>query len=207
MKVFSYFNQVPGIRPDPLFLELWAKSWAKYGWTPVLYGPKDALEIDADAYNRIVASRELARGPGGVFSAGYNAACHARWIAYSKEDCLSVDYDLMNNNFTPEDLQKVIKDQGTSKPIYFMGRMCPCSVYATAEQSRENVRLILQHAEEVDSGKVNPMTLGGELPIVAHDQAVFARWMDRWNFVDPPLAVKLFSARSKLARGQDGSFL
>ncbi len=45
MKVYTYFNSVPGLVDDAL-LDLWRSTWAKNGWEPVVLTEEDAYRAD-----------------------------------------------------------------------------------------------------------------------------------------------------------------
>lgn len=187
MRVFTYFDELPGINPDRALLELWRETWARHGWEPVVLCRDDALLADAAAVHLIEESHELRRGP---CPDGYNTACHLRWIAHLSHGGLMTDYDVLNNGFSVYDLRQLIGG-GRVEPIFLHANPVPCAVFGRPSSIRSMVNMILYHARRVDSGELPVSSFGEheELSFVAHDQAVFAQHANQFFFPDQPRVI------------------
>lgn len=98
MRVFAYYEPVPGLpRPDKL-LDLWRDNWKEYGWEPTIVGESLAREHpNYPTYRDRVATYPT------VNFAGYDRACFLRHMAMIHAGGgLLVDYDVINRGFTVE---------------------------------------------------------------------------------------------------------
>lgn len=187
MTVTTYFEKLPGMDADNDLLELWRKSWRNAGWEALVLAQRDAQAANPALCERILNSRELRRGP---CPEGYNFACHLRWVAMQAQGGLMVDFDVLNNGFTPDDMRHLVEAEGKSRALFLSGTSCPCAVFATPLRVSEMIEVILIHADQADSGAWQPGGFAGELSFVAHDQAIFERFGDRWKYLKPPVVVE-----------------
>lgn len=183
MKVFCYFDEIPGIAPDRLLLDLWRKSWEHFGWETQMLSKADALARNPEACAKIMASEELRRGP---CPEGYNLATHLRWAAHPGG--LIIDYDVINNGFRPQDMIALWDDAADHlgdvwMPLFLNVVPCCCAVYADPEQVDVLLAAILEHADNPDASE-------GERTFVCHDQAIFERFADRWAGVPQSLVTE-----------------
>lgn len=176
MKVFCFHRQLPTHNPEFALVEHWRKTWERHGWEPVVLGEKD-LNGDSETVRMIVGSKELNRGP---CPPGYNVATHLRWVALAAVGGgLMVDYDVMNVGFHPHHLPPPHGD----RPLFLAGSNCPCVVNASTGGADSMIDAIEEHAANPDG------EFAGELSFVVHDQAVFERFPERWDYLSPA-AVK-----------------
>ena len=181
MKVFRYHEDLPAISRDNSLQAIWAASWEKHGWSPIIRGRSDIAYEHLDLLRQMELSNELQRGP---TPTGYTLACCVRWLAFLNTGGMIVDGDVLNNGFTPDVLfANIVGDM----PLFLSANNCPCAVYATPTGVREMVDTILQHAREVDSGEYDPTSHPSELNFIAHDQAIFGRYNFFWHYPKSPL--------------------
>lgn len=104
--VYTYYESVPGRNEQPL-IELWAKSWSRFGWTPKILGLSDFKESAGyRAFDSKVTTFPTVNQP------VYEAACFRRWKAMEGSGGgLCTDYDLINNGLMPADLDRLFKSR------------------------------------------------------------------------------------------------
>lgn len=126
MKVYTYYNTVPGLE-DPAMINLWVKSWSSWpGWEPVVLSEADAKNADPNMYARFNVSPLLeSRNP-----PEYVRAAMLRWVAMTavQEPCLHVDWDVFCSGLRPEQL-----DLRGKKPVFLSRSTCPCAVAASPQ--------------------------------------------------------------------------
>lgn len=217
MKVFAYFEQIPGMKPDLQLLDSWRRSWEHYGWQPEELSREQAFARAPAAAARIVQSPELGRGP---CPEGYNYATHLRWCAFAPIGGLIVDYDVINNGFTPAELDRLKAKHDPEAPIFLNACPCCCAVYAEPSAAAKMLARILEH-EEFARVAYNPKhpepwkMFPGELSFVCHDQAIFERFKDDWQYPAQSLVtefgdgdwrnaplIHFCNARTRSPRGQ-----
>jgi len=122
--VYTYYEEVPELVGQIELLELWAQSWQRYGWTPVVL--TDVHARRHPLYEQKI--REWEELPAANY-ARYDLACYKRWLALgSVGGGIIVDYDVCNTGFrahhpvcsTPED-------------VVMLTHLVPCAVRASAE--------------------------------------------------------------------------
>jgi hypothetical protein len=118
MNVISYFNLITGFKfstESQELINIWKKSWQKYGWKTVildeshannnpLFGKLDLDNPDANFYKTINPSMWR-----------YHRSCYCRLLAYCqyvRENgaTLYADYDVMNYGFLPGILKPTPED-------------------------------------------------------------------------------------------------
>jgi hypothetical protein len=122
MKVFCFLGHVSGkaLREEEALISLWKKSWASYGWDPVVLTP-GSLCRDAHTKKRL---RKYARLPSRN-KAKLDMWCYARWLAVAQQGGgFMSDYDVMNHGFLPRPFGKLICHGGT----------VPCLVSGSADE-------------------------------------------------------------------------
>lgn len=133
MNVISYFNLIPDFKfssESEELIDIWKKSWQKYGWNTILlnephakrnplFGELDLDNPDANFYKTINSS---------IWR--YHRSCYCRLLAYCqyvRENgaTLYADYDVINYGFTT-DVLKI-----TQENSYFYHDRC--AVYLASE--------------------------------------------------------------------------
>lgn len=164
MNVISYFNLIPDSKfssESEELIDIWKKSWQKYGWNTILlneshakrnplFNKLDLDNIDANFYRTINPS---------VWT--YHRSCYCRLLAYCqyvRENgaTLYADYDVINYGFLPNILKSTLEDS------YF----CPsrCMVYLGEKGKYQIERAILNFnnntfQEDKDRGSCNDMNI------------------------------------------------
>lgn len=98
MLVYTYYDKAVGQQGQEEMLSLWAESWKRHGWSPVVLQPKHATAHRA--YNDF--RNKIWRLPT-VNDRTYEEACYLRWLALAayKRCGWMTDYDVINNGFRP----------------------------------------------------------------------------------------------------------
>lgn len=124
MKAFTYYNHIQSLH-DPDLVECWKRSWAKWGWEPIVLTQDDAKNADLPMYIRFCGSPLLNSCPGNPKE--YTLAAMLRWIPMTvqTEPCIHLDWDVMCNGLKPEDV--IIHDP---VPTFLAGSTCPCAIAA-----------------------------------------------------------------------------
>lgn len=139
MKVYTYYNTVPGLE-DPTMsdnnfaltkqkalIDLWVKSWSSWpDWEPVILTEADAKNANPDMYARFNVSPLLeSRNP-----PEYMRATLLRWVAMTavQEPCLHVDWDVFCAGVRPDQL-----DLSGTKPVFLSRSTCPCAIAASPQ--------------------------------------------------------------------------
>jgi len=129
-KVYTYYDNIEFHQQEEL-LNLWKKSWEKRGFQAKVLSEDDAKKSpyyqefinELESIHKFITGNSLGK---------YGATCYKRWLAYSVQDetdaFLVCDYDVINKNFTLEDLK-----EPTGK-ITFLDGVCPCFVLGTKDQ-------------------------------------------------------------------------
>jgi hypothetical protein len=96
MRIFTYYVPIAGFDQtnEELLIELWKKSWAQHGYTPVVLGPADAAKHPRFAeFNARMEQLPTINGY------AYEGACYHRWLAVQHalgdEPGIMSDYDVM----------------------------------------------------------------------------------------------------------------
>jgi hypothetical protein len=102
MKVFTYYMPVPGLWSDVSqrgLIDVWARSWTKQGWEPVVLTEDDARKHPNFSYYK----EKFWALPTG-YGHDYEGACFMRWLAVAQAGGgMMVDYDVINYGFLPYD--------------------------------------------------------------------------------------------------------
>lgn len=147
LNVYSYFEDVGMDQRE--IIELWAESWRKHGWNPVMLDQwmgsrhKDWVSFNAGRIHALPTKNPFA----------YERACWRRWFALAAVGGgVMVDYDVINVGLKPEDviLNKVM--------ILDVHRV-PCAVAVDAEGAREVVDYIMQHKPNAKNGHYSDMLM------------------------------------------------
>jgi len=143
MRVYTYYEHIPGFELQEVLLDRWSASWEKNGFEPIVLTIKDAkkhpqyqslLKQIQQIRNSINIREYPERGE------KYSVACYVRWLAFasikSPERFYLSDYDIINFNFKPGDEQ--------SDKFHLMDHFCPGIVSATATQCEEFIQAFLK---------------------------------------------------------------
>jgi hypothetical protein len=102
MKVFTYYMPVPGLWSDESqqkLIEVWARSWKKAGWEPVVLN-----EDSVKTHPNFAYYKEKLWALPTEYGHDYEGACFLRWLAVAHAGGgMMVDYDVINYGFTPAD--------------------------------------------------------------------------------------------------------
>jgi hypothetical protein len=123
MNVISYFNLISGFKfssESQELIDIWEKSWQKYGWNTILlneedtkknslYGKLDLDNPNANFYKTINSSMWR-----------YHRSCYCRLLAYCqyvRENgaTLYADYDVINYGFTLDVLESTAENSFFSR--------------------------------------------------------------------------------------------
>jgi hypothetical protein len=97
MTVHTYHEPVEGMDRTEI-LELWAESWRRHGWEPVVHGRAEATaHPEAAAYELAIARLPT------VNPRAYEDACWRRWLVAAQVGGFWCDDDLINVSFTAEE--------------------------------------------------------------------------------------------------------
>ena len=121
MNVFTYYEPLHSTHME--VINVWADSWRKHGWTPIVIGENQfRLNYDWREYDAVVSKFPT------VNDTRYDRACFRRWKAMSLIGGLMTDYDVANRGFTPEMLP-------TSDNLKILSKHhVPCLVWGTPSQ-------------------------------------------------------------------------
>lgn len=100
MNVYAFYRQIPGLWEEETqreLIKLWAQSWKKNGWNPILFEEEDLQALDN--FKKI---KEKVDSLPTMWGKDYALACMARWLLASKSGGgLLSDYDVINYSFRP----------------------------------------------------------------------------------------------------------
>lgn len=103
MKVFTYYQWVPGLWPDSdmrALLDVWSRSWAKAGWEPVVLD-----ENSVRSHPRYDFFREHFWSKPAEYGHDYCGACFLRYLAVAHAGGgLMVDMDCINYGWEPREV-------------------------------------------------------------------------------------------------------
>lgn len=95
MIIHTYHEPLPGVDRGEI-LQLWAASWRRHGWIPVVHQLPEALAHPRSAVFCAVASELPTVNP-----PGYELACWRRWLVAAQTGGFWCDDDLVNCGFEP----------------------------------------------------------------------------------------------------------
>jgi hypothetical protein len=97
MTVHTYHEPVPGMDRAEI-LSLWAESWRRHGWEPVVH-----TRAEASAHPQAGSYETRITGLPTVNSRAYEEACWRRWLVAAQVGGFWCDDDLVNVGFTAEE--------------------------------------------------------------------------------------------------------
>jgi hypothetical protein len=120
--VYSYYQQLPGWEYPSELIQLWAHSWLRCGWTPVVLDERHASRHpDWSKFRTFKVNAFVSRNP-----YGYDLSCWARWLAFSHQGGgMMTDYDVINLSLSPND-----PELAGSGPHILEQHRVPCAVQA-----------------------------------------------------------------------------
>jgi len=134
MKIYTYYHEIhKGKASDyqKKMIDLWKLSWIKNGFDPIVLGLADALAHPL-FYKFKNEIEKIHLEITGTPISTYGLSCFIRWLAYANqnnEDPFYVsDYDIINKNFKPKNLQK------TNDKILFLDTLCPSIAIGKSSQ-------------------------------------------------------------------------
>lgn len=100
MNVFTYYSPIPSLYDEDSqrqLIDVWARSWRKQGWNPVVLD-----ESHASLHPRYAFFKELFWSLPTTYGHDYCGACFLRWLAVcAMGGGMMVDYDVINYSFSP----------------------------------------------------------------------------------------------------------
>ncbi len=116
MNIYTYFDDILDDQVE--LIDIWKKSWEKFGWTPII--------LDRNSVVISTAEMEYLNKLPTVNPIGYDLACFIRWKAMSNHGGWMCDYDVINRGFTPSDSSEY-------KSLSILQGHVPCLVYGTKQ--------------------------------------------------------------------------
>jgi len=146
MKIFTYNEDLSDLDDQSGLLSLWAKSWSKHGFEPIVLGRADAEKHDY--FETFVKEmRAVHKDLMGFDLSEYGLSCYLRWLAYATrtEDKFYVsDVDIINNGFKikePED------------ELHLMDDCCPCFASGSPKQFEDLCKYFVDYSKRADTKK------------------------------------------------------
>jgi hypothetical protein len=105
MNIYTFYEPVNELnhRSNEKILEIWKKSWAYYGWTPIVLNLKDAKKHKFyDEYKKKCETYPT------LNFQSYEILCYLRWLAMAELGGWHCDFDIMNYGFEPVDYENKI---------------------------------------------------------------------------------------------------
>jgi hypothetical protein len=196
MQIFTYYSRIsiPGTlgplkmlknhRDQMDVLKLWEKTWSQNGWEPIVLGEKDALEADKKLATQIMEAKNLYRSPN---PKQYEMACYLRWVAMigvteSASNGLMTDYDVMNRNFRPEDLEPLWQEN-PSQNLLFLAGTVPCAVSGTVSGFRLLADTFLEY-------EAQPVPRSESTRQNTSDQNILQDFKSRYHVIEPSPCIQ-----------------
>lgn len=103
MRCYTYYMPIPMYSEDSQrrLIDIWARSWAKQGWEPILLNEGDAkLHPNYEDFRRAIWGLPTEYGH------EYESSCFLRWLAMAAQETdggggVLTDYDVVNYRFKP----------------------------------------------------------------------------------------------------------
>jgi len=128
--VYTYYMPVPGLWPEDTqlkLIDLWAESWRKRGWEPIVLG-----ESHARRHPRFKEFKQKFWELPTEYGHDYEGACLMRYVAVAAMGGgMLTDYDVMNYSVTPERVEKLQAIYDSPQFFLFCNRP-PRDVFAGA---------------------------------------------------------------------------
>lgn len=138
MKIFTYYENVPGISGyDSIkLIQSWREAWTACGFEPLVI-----TEHHARKHPDFEKFEALAKALPSVNSAQYEFACYARWLALCQVGGgFLADYDLFPRNFDENGglrgFPSLTGVQLGKLNIFQNHNVCPCFCYASANTAK-----------------------------------------------------------------------
>ena len=132
MDIYTYYDII--LKDQDNLIDVWQKSWRKYGWNPIIISKNDSNATDQQLEYLInlpcVNPKE------------YEMACFLRWNVMSNiGGGWMSDYDVVNCGFTPED--SIIYES-----MSVLQKHVPCLVYSSKEDYDKFFNIICDRGED-----------------------------------------------------------
>lgn len=118
--VYTYYMPIPELYDEDSqrrLIEIWARSWQKQGWNPVVLD-----ETHARAHPRYDFFREHFWALPTTYGHEYCGACFMRWLAVSAMGGgMLTDFDVINYSFAPREADPAKMIIFCDSPSIFMG--------------------------------------------------------------------------------------
>jgi len=140
MKIYTYYQEID-FKYQNCLLELWKKSWKKNGFEAIILNEFDAGKnkfyeeffYRLDKVHYLITGKSLNK---------YGSSCWLRWLSYAtqnEENFFVSDYDVMNNDFFPDKIDKM---------LHFMDGDCPCFSSGKPSQFQEFIIFFINYCEK-----------------------------------------------------------
>ena len=138
MNIYTYYDIF--LKDQDNLIDVWQKSWRKYGWNPIIISKNDSNATDQQL--------EYLTNLPSINPKEYEMACFLRWNAMSNMGGWMSDYDVVNCGFTPE-------DSLVYESMSVLERYVPCLVYSSKEDYDKFFNIIcdrgLDYVVNIDS--------------------------------------------------------
>jgi hypothetical protein len=98
MNIYTFYEPIPQIdsKLELNILDLWEKSWQRFGWTTIVVSPKDIEK------NMSLEDLKKIQQLPSVNHKDFDYFCFLRWWYMAKTGGWMCDYDIINFGFTPK---------------------------------------------------------------------------------------------------------
>lgn len=131
MKVYTYYTPVPELYSEDtqrLLIDVWARSWKKQGWDPVVLS-----ESDAQRHPRYPEFKKRFWELPTEYGHTYEGACFLRWVAMAAVGGgMMTDYDVINYSFAPREVdpsRMIVFCEKPPGPIFLGMVLAPQALY------------------------------------------------------------------------------
>jgi hypothetical protein len=159
-KVYTYYQFLASWGDQGELMALWAESWRRMGWDPVVLNQGHARNHPqwVDFINRVQPKFNS------INPAGYDEACWQRWLAFDvMGGGLMVDYDVINVNWR----HPVTLPPGV---LILEQHRVPCAVAADSSGASNIVNHIMSHEAAPRGGHYSDMYMAQNNMLWPHDR-------------------------------------
>jgi len=150
MKVYTYFEKIPGINAGEQAeqLAVWSNSWRMAGWSPVVLSD----EIARILYVEMSRLQSLPS----INPKGYDLACMKRWFALRAiGGGLMTDYDVVNLGFTPS----MLPSTQAGLPMCLCNYWVPAVVFTYPAGCVKLCQTLVDYVPQIGENHVSDMTI------------------------------------------------
>lgn len=142
MNIYAFFDDVDEAwinkNDENLLIDLWKKSWIKYGWNPIILNLQDSKKHkDYDHFLNKINNYPT------IHSRKYIEICYLRWLAIANIGGWYTDIDMINYGFLPFDPQ--------DKVVTCSYTICPTTLYMNKYKYNKYIIDALQNYSFADN--------------------------------------------------------